>query len=253
MEDDDLIHAVQKLGPEEVPHLFEHRILHALVVLTLEDAAITEYPLAADVRGHHDNCVSEIHGASLAAGQPAVIQNLKHDVEHVVMSFFNFVEEDDAIRTPADRLRELAAFLETHVTRGRADEPGDGMFLLILGHVNADHGALVVEQKLRQSTSQLGLSNAGRSQENEAPNGTVRVFEARSRTNHGFRDRLNSLILSHHALMQLITQMQQFLQLALEKTNYWNAGPTTDHFGDVLFVNLLLNQRGTGLPLGELV
>src|SRR5215510_8811600 len=92
VEDDDLVHAVQKFGPEVMAHLFQHRPLHSLVGFALERAAVFQDAVAADVRGHDHNRVFEIHDAPLSVGQPPVVQNLQHDVEDVVMSLIDLVE-----------------------------------------------------------------------------------------------------------------------------------------------------------------
>ena len=49
----------------------------------------------ADVAGHDDDGVLEIHGAALAVGEPAVVEDLKQHVEHIAMGLFDFVEQDD--------------------------------------------------------------------------------------------------------------------------------------------------------------
>src|SRR3989304_4975711 len=59
-------------------------------------------------------------------------------------------------------------------SRGGADHPGDRMLLHVLGHVEAHHGGLVVEQELRERPRQFRLSDARRPEEEERPDGTTR-------------------------------------------------------------------------------
>ena len=98
-----------------------------------------------EVAGHDDNGVLEIHGAPLAVGQAAVIQHLQQDIEHVGVGFFDFIEQHDGVGPAADGFAELAALLVAHVAGRRADEPGDGVLFLILAHVNAEQGVVIVE------------------------------------------------------------------------------------------------------------
>src|SRR6266511_1692996 len=163
MEDDDLVYAIEEFGPEVMAHLFQHRPLHSLVSFALECAAVFQDAVAADVRGHDHNRVFEIHDAALSVGQPPVVQNLQHDVEDVVMSLIDLVEEDHRIGTPPDGLSQLSALFVTDVAWRRADQPGHGVPLLVFRHINTDHRALVVEEKFGQRPRQLRFADAGRS------------------------------------------------------------------------------------------
>jgi len=43
--------------------------------------------LRTDVRGHDDNCILEIDRASLAVGDPSIVEHLQEDIENVVVRF----------------------------------------------------------------------------------------------------------------------------------------------------------------------
>src|SRR5262245_61318272 len=177
MEHDDLIHTIEKFGPEVLPHLIQHSPLHALVILALKGAAIFQNSVTADIGSHDHDGVLEIHSTTLPVGKPAIIEYLKHDVENIAMSFFDLIEQDDRIRPASDGFGKLSAFFEADVTGRRADQPRHRVFLLILGHINADHRVFVIEQRLSQGTSQLRFSDTGRSEKNETSDWTVRIFE----------------------------------------------------------------------------
>ena len=66
---------------------------------------------------------------------------------------------------------------------------------------------------------------------------------------HG-RDRL---VLPDHPLVQRRLQPHQLLDLALHQPGDRHAGPAADHLGDVLGVDLLLQEAGAGLQLGQVV
>ena len=137
-------------------------------------AAVAENRRAADVRGHDDDRVLEVDGASLAVGQPAVVEDLQQDVEHVVVRLLDLVEQDDAVRPAPHRFGELAALFVADVAGRGADQARDGVLLHVLGHVDADHGVLVVEQALGQRAADLGLADAGGAEKDERTDRTIR-------------------------------------------------------------------------------
>jgi hypothetical protein len=86
-------------------HHAHHRRLHLGVVLRRIVAAELLDELRAEVRGHHDHGVAEIHGAALAIGQAAIVEHLQQHVEHVRMRLLDFIEQDHGIRAGAAPLR----------------------------------------------------------------------------------------------------------------------------------------------------
>ncbi len=146
VEDNDFVHAVEELGSKMVAQLIEHRTLHALIVFTFKRASVLKDTMTADVRGHDDNRVLEVDGPPLAVGQSPIIEQLQQNVEDIVMGFFDFIEKDHAVRTAADRFRELSSFFEPDIAGRRAQEPGHGVLFLVFRHVDADHGPFIVER-----------------------------------------------------------------------------------------------------------
>jgi len=53
-------------------------------------------------------------------------------------AFLDLVEQHHRVRPAADLLVELAAFLEAHVARRRADEAADVVLLHVFAHVDLD-------------------------------------------------------------------------------------------------------------------
>ena len=92
--------------------------------------------LRAQVGGQDQNGVLEVHGAALGVGDPAVVQHLQQDVEHIGMGLFHLVEQHHAVGLPADGLGQLATFLVAHVSGRRADQTADGEFLNVFGHID---------------------------------------------------------------------------------------------------------------------
>src|SRR3954468_23695634 len=87
-EDDDVVDTVEKLRPEMLAQrigdlCFDHRPVLACM---FEDVG------AANVRRHDDDRISEIDRPTLRIRKPAVVQNLKQDVEHVRVRLLDLVE-----------------------------------------------------------------------------------------------------------------------------------------------------------------
>ncbi len=158
-EHDDLVEAIDELGPEMRLHDAHHRRLH-LRVLLLAVAIHLLYELRAEVRRHHDHRVAEIDGAALAVGQSAIVEHLQQDVEHVVMRLLDFVEQDHTVRTPPDRFGQVTAFLVADIARRRADQAADRVLFHELAHVDAHHRIGRVEQEFGERLAQLGLADA---------------------------------------------------------------------------------------------
>ena len=93
-----------------------------------------------------------------------------------------------AVRPAAHRLGEIAAFLVTDVARRRADQPRDRVLLHELGHVDAHHRLFGVEQELGERLAQLGLADAGGTQEQERAVRPVRIGQPGARAADRIRD-----------------------------------------------------------------
>ena len=64
----------------------------------------------------------------------------------------------DRVRLAAHGLGELAALVVADVAGRRADEPGHGVLLHVLRHVDLDHRVLVAEQELGERARELRSS-----------------------------------------------------------------------------------------------
>ena len=205
MEDDRLVDPVEELGKERgrehVLDLAPHRGLVAGSGQVGDD-------LAAQVRGHDDDGVAEIDGPPLAVGQPAVVEHLEQDVEHVAVGLLDLVEEHDRVGPAADRLGEPAPFLVADVAGRSADQAGDVVPLAVLAHVEADHGRLAVEEELRQGLGQLGLADAGRTQEQERADRPVGVLQSGAAAADRVGDRVHGVVLVHHPEVDLVFELR---------------------------------------------
>ena len=238
VKDDDLVDAVQELGPELLPQGGHHQLPALLVGLYL--AAIHE--LRPHVRRHDDHRVLEIYRPAVPVGQPAFIQQLQQRVKHLGVGLFDLVEQHHAVRPPPHRLGQLAALFVADIARRGAQQPRHGVPLLVFAHVDADHGRFVVKQKLGQRPRQLRLAHTRRSQKDETADGPVGILQSGPAAAHRVRYHRDGLILAHHAQVQPVLHLDQLLDLAFQQLADRNPGPGRDDLGDIFAVDLFLEQ-----------
>src|SRR3989338_8644522 len=235
-----LVDAVQELRPEALTQGLGHFALVIFGVLAF-GAGRETHPaggaqiLAADVRGHDDDGVLEIHGLALGVREPPVIQDLQEKVEHLRVGLLDLVEEDQGIRPVADHFRELAALLVAHVARRRSDEARGRVPLHVFRHVDAHDGLLVVEHEFRQGLGELGLAHSGRSQEHEGAQGAVGVGKAGARPAQGVRHGPDGVLLADDPRGQDLFDLHQLLAFVLEHALNGYAGPS-GHDGSHIFL-----------------
>jgi hypothetical protein len=64
--------------------------------------------------------------------QPPVVENLEQYMEYIRMRFLDLIEQHHRVRFSPHSLGQLPAFVVPDITRRRANQPRDGMLLLIL-------------------------------------------------------------------------------------------------------------------------
>ena len=93
------------------------------------------------------------------------------------MSLLHLVEQDHGEGLAADLLGQLAALIVANIAGRRTEQTGDGVLLLVLGHVQGDERILIAEQELGKRLSELGLTHTGRAGEDERTTGTARILQ----------------------------------------------------------------------------
>ena len=177
-EHDQRVDPVQEFRPELGLELVEDLLLHPVVLLLLQlalagadrleaERGVLEQRLGADVAGHDDDRVAEVDAAALGIAEVAVLQDLQQDVEDLRVSLLDLIEEHHGVALAAHGLRQLAAFLEAHVSRRRADQTAHVVALHELAHVDLDERVLAAEHELGQRLGELRLADAGGPQEDE--------------------------------------------------------------------------------------
>ena len=234
-EDDDLIHAVEKLrlegGAQLRPHLIAHDTLTAAAARKAQGQAAVGDGLGPDVRGHDHHGVGKVHPPSCGVGQVPVIHDLQQDAPHVLVGLLDLVEQDHRPGAAPHLLGELSAVLVAHIARGRADEAADRVLFHILGHVEADDRPGVTEDRVGQCPAELGLAHARGAAEEEGADRARRVLEPHAppadRPRHGG----HRLILPDDALLQAVLQGDEPLALALGESRHRDARPDGQHAG----------------------
>src|SRR4030095_11124027 len=208
VEYDDFIQPVDKLRIEQPLHFLHDGVFHLLsgrfFAWSLESEArvLREEP-GADVRRHDDDRVFEIDGITKAVREMAVLKHLQQDVVNIRVRLLDFVQQNDGVRIPLHTFGQLTALLVSNVAGRGANQLRYRMLLHELRHVKADERFFAAEQELRQRSSHLGLSDAGRTEEQERAGRTVRRLQARPRTPDRASQRIDRLFLADDAAMQL--------------------------------------------------
>src|SRR5690606_25716521 len=83
-------------------------------------------------------------------------------------------------------------------------------------------------------------------EEDEAADRAVGVLQAGARAAHGVGDGVDGLILADDAVVEALLDLEQALALALEHAVDGDAGPAADDLGDVVGVDVLLDQAAAG-------
>ncbi len=176
-EDDGGIQAVDELGTEGALERFVQVLAHLLVGQFLGGGFVAFHletqpgllldQVGADVGGHHDDGVAEVHLAAFGVAQVSFLHNLQKHVVNFGMRLLDFIEHDDRIRSAAQGFGQLSRVFVADVSGRRAHQAGGGVALHELGHVQLDGRVLAPEHELGQGLGQLGLADAGRAEEHE--------------------------------------------------------------------------------------
>src|SRR6185312_13011062 len=81
--------------------------------------------LRADIGGHDDDGVLEVHRAALRVREAAVVKDLEQYVEDFRMRLFDLVEKYHGVRAMTHEFGESSAFVIAYVSRRRADHLRD--------------------------------------------------------------------------------------------------------------------------------
>ena len=189
---------------------------------------------SSDIRSHDDDRVAEINRPALTVCKPPVVQDLQHGVEDLRMCLLDLVEKHHRVRTPPYLLGQLAAFFVSHISRRRPDQLGYVVLFHVFRHIHPDQSILIPEHNLRKSTGQLGLTDTGRSEEDEGTGRTLRILKSQTASANRFRNRRDRFILSDDTFSQLILKSPKSLGIRLVDLRHRYSRPARHNIGNVV-------------------
>ena len=191
---------------------------------------------------HDDDRVLEVDPVAQTICQMPVFKHLEENVEHVGMGFLDLIQQDHRVRMPLDFFRQLATFLVTDISGGRADQLRDRMLLHVLGHVKADQRRITAKQHVCQRPRQLGLANSGRTKKHKASDRAIGRLQTGPGTADGAGQRGDRGFLADDATMELLLQVEKLGALVLGDGSERYSGPLRDDDVDVALVDLHLTD-----------
>ena len=126
------------------------------------------------------------------------------------------------------------------------------MALHELAHVDLDERVLAPEHELGECLGQLGLPDAGRAEEDERADRSLRILESCPGPADGLRHDADRLFLADDPTVERLLHVEQALRLFLGDAGDRDPGPHRDDLGDLLFVDRRLVARDLRLPLRAL-
>ena len=173
---------------------------------------------------------------------------MKQNIQHVRVSLFQLVEQNDGIGLAADLFRQLARLVIADIAGGRADELRDGVALHVFRHIQPDERIDGVEQLVCEALDQLRLADTGRADKDER-NGVLLHGDADAVAADGGGNGVDGLVLSDDVLLQPVLELTQLGIFLRANFTGGNFRPKLDDARKVLHGQ---DGRGLRLQLGDL-
>ena len=248
-EHDELIQPPDELGPEPLLGLGDglRRLLFKggfrAAPKAQRGALARQEPCAQIGREQHDG-VAEIRFAAHGIRQLAVFQNLQKHILDIRVGFLNFVKQHDAVGAAADGLGELPALVVAQIARGRTQQAGHGVLLLILRHIKLEQGFFAAEPPCRQRFGKGRFAHARGPQKEHGSHGAARLAEPSAAAPDGPGHRFHGLVLAHHLGVEAGFQFVQPFPLFLPYPLGGHAAGLRHHPG-----HFFPGEAGAGLAL----
>ena len=148
-----------ELRLEKVP---DRRVVAAVDIFAKANA-VTFHVSSTQVAGQDDQAVAAVGTTSVAATDKSLIHHLEQNLKHIGMSLLHFVKQHNAVGVLFDVAhQEPAAHLAvvmTHVSGRCANQLGQAVLFLILGHIDADQCAVIVKQVDAQTRAKTSIND----------------------------------------------------------------------------------------------
>mmetsp|Transcript_6278 Transcript_6278/g.15188 ORF Transcript_6278/g.15188 Transcript_6278/m.15188 type:complete len:423 (+) Transcript_6278:934-2202(+) len=162
------------------------------------------------------------------------------------MRLLDLVEQHHRVRVPPHRFAQLPPRLVANIPGRRPREPGDGVRLHVLRHVDPHHRLLRAVVHVRHSLRQLRLPHPRGATEDQTRDGPPRRAQPHPRAPQRARDGGDRAVLSDHPLVQLLLEVEHAPRLVAVQLRDGDARPLRDDGGDVVHAHL-----GRGLGAGS--
>ena len=222
VEQDDLVDPVEKFRPEMGTDDTHHILAHLVRVLPF---GLVDEEVGTEIGGHHNQRIAEIDRTALTIRQTPVIQHLQQDVEDIGVRLLDLVEQDHLIGPATHGLGERAALLVADIAGRGTNQSGNGVFLHIFRHVDADQRGFIIEQIGGECLGEFRLADTGRAEKHERANGAVRILKTRPRAPDRCRDGNHRLFLPDDTTCEFTFHFQELVLLAFEHFVNGNARP----------------------------
>ena len=155
------------------------------------------------------------------------------------MCLFNFVKQNDGIRTATHGLGQLTAFLIAHVSGRRANETRHGEFLHVLRHIDPNEVLFVVKEACGQRFGQLRFANARGAEEQKRAQRTVRVLNTGSASLDGLCHNAHGFILPDDSLVERVFEVQKLFAFGLHESRNRDSRPALDDLCNFFLCDLV--------------
>ncbi|GCO45740.1 hypothetical protein ExPCM14_03708 [Escherichia coli] len=123
--------------------------------------------LVAKVGGQEENDIFTVNQAAFTVCHLALVKRLVEQVEYIRVRFFYFIEQHHRVRFLANRFGQYAAFTVADITRRRAHQPRNGVFLLELRHIDGGQVLTSAIEQFRQLQDGFGFTHAAGASQQE--------------------------------------------------------------------------------------
>lgn len=114
--------------------------------------------LETEVGGEEEDHVLAVDDPPFPIRQLALVERLIEEVEHVRMGFFHLIQQHHRVGLLPNGFGQHATLAKADIAGRRTDQTGDGVLLLILGHV--DGGEILATAKHQLGNLQHGFGLA---------------------------------------------------------------------------------------------
>ena len=156
------------------------------------------------------------------------------------MRFFDFVEQQHAIRLFGHGLGQLPALIKANIARGRPNQSRDRMALHVFGHVKAQQ---INAHAIGQLFGNFGFADAGGAGEEEAADRLAGCPQSRTRHLDGLGQGVDGKFLAEDDRFQVAVEVFQCAAVIRGDLGRRHAGDFCNDFLDIDFADDLLLFR----------